>query len=189
MSCSLSLIISSDNIAVAVIFCIKLAKGKIKACSLMVSDVWSPPLVLSRNEVGAFFNTKSVTDASLPPHEARGHATFDELNDRPEHQCMSRAAENTGFSKLNYGCRIFDRWCSFAVFLQWVRLCRYDMNRLVLFFSAAHVGFQPQQSDQEEQRAGEPDGQADPDVSTCGGKASAAFIIITSSSISPLYSL
>lgn len=63
----------------------------------------------------------------------------------------------------------------------------------VVVFSAAHVGFQPQQSDQEEQRAGEPDGQADPDVSTCGGKASAAFIItalyIISTSVSSLYSL
>ncbi len=85
---------------------------------------------------------------------------------------MSRASdENTGFSKLSYGCRIFGRWFSFAVFPQRVQRCWYDMNRLLLFFSAAHVGFKPQQSDQEEQRAGEPDGQADPDVSACGGKA------------------
>lgn len=37
--------------------------------------------------------------------------------------------------------------------------------------SSANVGFQPQQFDQEEQRAGKPDGKVDPDLSACWGKA------------------
>lgn len=46
-----------------------------------------------------------------------------------------------------------------------------DVAALLLFFSSANVGFQPQQFDQEEQRAGKPHGEVDPDVPTCGGKA------------------
>lgn len=70
------------------------------------------------------------TLSSLPREERqrRGPRT----HGRPEHQCMSRASDaaaaNTSFSKLSYGCGIFGRWFSSAVFPQWVKLSRYDMN-------------------------------------------------------------
>lgn len=80
---------------------------------------------------------------------------------------------------MDVGCLVDDHF-----FPQWVKVCCTDVNwhcflmlLLCCCFSSANVGFQPQQFDQEEQRAGKPHGEVDPDVPTCGGKAGFKLLI------------